>query len=154
VNSGNTDKISSHAIILFWILRRCMGTGQHLKNRYGSGYLLELKLKSLGSETSGSASLADVDSSRAGRKENLTTFINSLFTSAHVQESFEDRIIFGIAQDNISSLSETFQALEEGRLIIIHNLSSIHFSSIVVYNMLEHKGKYVFVWLASVIWMA
>ncbi|XP_046440757.1 ABC-type organic anion transporter ABCA8-like [Daphnia pulex] len=94
---------------------RCMGTGQHLKNRYGSGYLLELKLKSLGSETSGSASLADVDSSRSERKENLTTFINSLFTSAHVQESFEDRIIFGIAQDNISSLSETFQALEEAR---------------------------------------
>lgn len=103
---------------------RCMGTGQHLKNRYGSGYLLELKLKSLGSETSGSASLADVDSSRSERKENLTTFINSLFTSAHVQESFEDRIIFGIAQDNISSLSETFQALEEGN----HNLCFLRFT--------------------------
>ena len=90
-----------------------MGTGQHLKNRYGSGYLLELKLKSLSSETSGSASLADVDSSRSKRKENLTTFINSLFTSAHVQESFEDRIIFGISQDNISSLFDTFQALDE-----------------------------------------
>jgi ATP-binding cassette subfamily A (ABC1) protein 5 len=103
---------------------RCMGTGQHLKNRYGSGYLLELKLKSLGSETSGSASLTDVDSSRSERKENLTTFINSLFTSAHVQESFEDRIIFGIAQDNISSLSETFQALEEGN----HNLCFLRFT--------------------------
>lgn len=91
-----------------------MGTGQHLKNRYGSGYLLELKLKSLSSETSGSASFTDVDSSRMERKENLTKFINSLFTSAHVQESFEDRVIFGIAQDNISSLAETFQALEEG----------------------------------------
>ncbi|XP_045030700.1 ABC-type organic anion transporter ABCA8 [Daphnia magna] len=94
---------------------RCVGTGQHLKNRYGSGYLLELKLKSLSSETSGSASFTDVDSSRTQRKENLITFINSLFTSAHVQESFEDRVIFGISQDNISSLAETFRTLEEAR---------------------------------------
>ncbi len=100
-------------------MRRCLGTGQHLKNRYGSGYLLELKLKSLSSETSGSAAAADVDVSRAGRKEALTKFIYNLFPSAFVQEDFEDRIIFAIAQDNISSLAETFRALEEGRFYLI-----------------------------------
>lgn len=87
-----------------------------MKNRYGSGYLLELKLKSLSSETSGSAAAEDVEISRAQRKENLTTFIHKLFPSAHIQESFEDRVIFGIAQDNITSLAETFKVLEEGSL--------------------------------------
>ena len=93
---------------------RCLGTGQHLKNRYGSGYLLELKLKSLNSETRGSAAETDVEASRTERKEALKMFIQSLFSSAFIQESFEDRMIFGIAQDNISSLAETFKALEEG----------------------------------------
>lgn len=96
-----------------------MGTGQHLKNRYGSGYLLELKLKSLSSETSGSAATEDVETSRTQRKENLTAFILKLFSSAQIQESFEDRVIFAIAQDNITSLAETFKELEEGNIPLI-----------------------------------
>ena len=110
-------------------MSRCLGTGQHLKNRYGSGYLLELKLKSLNSETSGSATATDVEASRAERKEALTKFIHTLFPSAFIQESFEDRTIFGIAQDSISSLSETFKALEEGwwySLVSSINITLLH----------------------------
>ena len=94
--------------------KRCLGTGQHLKNRYGSGYLLELKLKSLSSETSGSATVLDVETSRVERKQGLTAFITNIFSSAKIQESFEDRIIFSIAQDNVTSLADTFKSLEEG----------------------------------------
>lgn len=94
---------------------RCIGTGQHLKNRYGSGYLLELKLKSLSSETSGSATLRDVEAVRRRRKEELKTFIQGMFSTAQVQEDFEDRIIFAIAQESIVSLAETFNALETGK---------------------------------------
>lgn len=100
------------------LVNRCLGTGQHLKNRYGSGYLLELKLKSLSSETSGSASSTDVEVSRAERKANLIAYINRQFSSAQVQESFEDRVIFAIAQDNITSLADTFKSLEEGKVVI------------------------------------
>ena len=93
---------------------RCLGTGQHLKNRYGSGYLLELKLKSLSSETSGSAQSKDVEAIRKQRKEELSQFIRNMFSTATIQEDFEDRIIFNIAQESIVSLAQTFQDLEEG----------------------------------------
>ena len=102
---------------LIFVYYRCLGTGQHLKNRYGSGYLLELKLKSLSSETSGSATVFDVEASRVARKQGLTAFITNIFSSAKIQESFEDRIIFSIAQENITSLAETFKSLEEGKSI-------------------------------------
>lgn len=104
-----------------------------MKNRYGSGYLLELKLKSLSSETSGSASTEDVEVSRAQRKEDLTAFIHKLFSSAHVQESFEDRIIFGIAQDNITSLAETFKSLEEGKSVNSQTNASVSISILFFY---------------------
>lgn len=86
-----------------------------MKNRYGSGYILELKLKSLASETSGSATARDVEEAREKRKEHLSAFIRNLFSSSQLQETFEDRITFSIAQDSISSLAETFRALEEGK---------------------------------------
>jgi len=94
---------------------RCLGTGQHLKNRYGSGYLLELKLKSLASETSGFAEQTRVNTARTERMNLLTDFIVRLFSSAVILESFEDRIIFNIAQENVVSLAHTFESLEKVR---------------------------------------
>jgi hypothetical protein len=95
---------------------RCLGTSQHLKNRYGNGYILEIKLKSLASETSGSASDTAVSATRLERKEKLTVFIRQLFRDALIQESFEDRLIFGLAQDSVVSLADTFNSLEGGKL--------------------------------------
>jgi len=94
---------------------RCLGTGQHLKNRYGTGYLLELKLKSLASETSGLAEQSSVEAVRTERINLLTAFIARLFPSATVQESFEDRVIFNVAQESIVSLAYTFESLEKVR---------------------------------------
>ena len=99
---------------------RCLGTSQHLKNRYGSGYILEIKLKSLASETSGSAAVADVNAARDERKAKLTEFTRSMFTDALIQESFEDRVIFGLAQDSVVSLAETFNSLENGKKLHIY----------------------------------
>nr|QST14978.1 ABCA5 protein [Diaphanosoma celebensis] len=94
---------------------RCLGTSQHLKNRYGNGYVLEIKLKSLSSETSGSASAVDVAAERVRRKEKLTDFVRRLFRDALIEESFEDRLIFGLAQENVVSLADTFNSLEGAR---------------------------------------
>ena len=103
---------------------RCLGTGQHLKNRYGSGYLLELKLKSLASETSGFAEQTRVNTARTERMNLLTDFIVRLFSSAVIQESFEDRIIFNIAQENVVSLAHTFESLEKGTSKFLHSSPS------------------------------
>jgi len=93
----------------------CIGTGQHLKNRYGSGYLLEIKLKSLASESNGLAEQTSVDITRSQRKSRLNTFVVRLFPTAAVHESFEDRIIFNIAQHSVLSLAHTFESLENAR---------------------------------------
>lgn len=103
---------------------RCLGTGQHLKNRYGSGYLLELKLKSLASETSGFAEQTRVNTARTERMNLLTDFIVRLFSSAVILESFEDRIIFNIAQENVVSLAHTFESLEKGTSKFLHSSPS------------------------------
>lgn len=78
-----------------------------MKNRYGSGYLIELKLKSLASESSDRLAEQKANADRIRR-------INSLFPSAVVQESFEDRVIFSVAQESIISLAHTFESLEKG----------------------------------------
>ena len=94
-------------MFIFNFISRCIGTGQHLKNRYGSGYLLEVKLRAVTS---------DVRNVRTERREALVAFANKTFKNINIQESFEDRIIFNIAQDSVTSLSETFQALEAGTI--------------------------------------
>lgn len=95
-------------------VRRCIGTGQHLKNRYGNGYILEIKLKNASLELSESSASTEQQYSRQERKENVISFVKRLFVGAEIHETFEDRIIFAIAQDSINALSETFRALEEG----------------------------------------
>ena len=110
------DALCSRVGIMVKGEMRCLGTSQHLKNRYGNGYILEIKLKSLASETSGSASDTAVSATRLERKEKLTVFIRQLFRDALIQESFEDRLIFGLAQDSVVSLADTFNSLEGGKL--------------------------------------
>lgn len=82
-----------------------------MKNRYGSGYLLEIKLKAV------TSSATDVQTLRSERREALVTFANETFKKVSIQESFEDRIIFNIAQDSVESLSDTFKALEAGNAL-------------------------------------
>lgn len=77
--------------------------------------MLELKLKSLASETSGLAEQSSVEAVRTERINLLTAFIARLFPSATVQESFEDRVIFNVAQESIVSLAYTFESLEKVR---------------------------------------
>ncbi len=51
---------------------------------------------------------------RDQRRQKLTDFIKGLFSEALVKETFEDRVIFGIAQDSVVSLADTFKLLENG----------------------------------------
>ena len=80
-----------------------MGPTQHLKTKYGSGYLLEVKLSG---------------SSRAGREEleervqALERHLMTLFPNATCLESFAERAQYKIPQSDVGVLSATFAALE------------------------------------------
>ena len=83
-------------------LFRCLGSGQHLKTKFGTGYLLEVKLMT--------SSSCDEEE----QVEELNKFVLSQFPDASVMESFGERVIYKIPQDNIVSLRQTFTALEQG----------------------------------------
>ncbi|XP_055600772.1 cholesterol transporter ABCA5-like isoform X2 [Uranotaenia lowii] len=114
---------------------RCLGSTQHLKNLYGAGYTLEIKLKhveSMYSETpiesqpsSSQEQLQLQDQSAAAtpvinncidnRSMALRNFVTDLFPSATLEESFADRLVYSVPQQAVSSLAECFSRLEKAK---------------------------------------
>lgn len=87
---------------------RCLGSTQHLKNLYGAGYTLEMKLRG-GDSTPTSSS--------AARITKLKDFVSNLFQEAVLQESFADRLVFSVPQQSVSSLANCFLELERGKCL-------------------------------------
>ena len=75
---------------------RCLGSTQHLKNKYGGGYMLEMKLKQTGSND-----WAVVEA------EVMAHFADTLLS-----EAFADRRMYSIPQNSVVSLATTFSKLE------------------------------------------
>ncbi|XP_058834897.1 cholesterol transporter ABCA5-like [Topomyia yanbarensis] len=116
---------------------RCLGSTQHLKNLYGAGYTLEIKLKhveSVYSETpiesqpSSSQEQLQLDQSVDhiaatpvisncidNRSMALRNFVTDLFPSATLEESFADRLVYSVPQQVVSSLAECFSRLEKAK---------------------------------------
>ncbi|XP_053988068.1 cholesterol transporter ABCA5-like isoform X2 [Hylaeus volcanicus] len=86
---------------------RCIGSTQHLKNLYGAGYTLEMKL--LGGDCTPTTPSGD-------RITGLKEFVSSLFPDASLEESFADRLVFGVPQHAVTSLAECFMQLEKAKL--------------------------------------
>ncbi|XP_054008556.1 cholesterol transporter ABCA5-like isoform X3 [Hylaeus anthracinus] len=86
---------------------RCIGSTQHLKNLYGAGYTLEMKL--LGGDCTPTTPSGD-------RITGLKEFVSSLFPDASLEESFADRLVFGVPQHAVNSLAECFMQLEKAKL--------------------------------------
>nr|XP_006816828.1 PREDICTED: ATP-binding cassette sub-family A member 5-like [Saccoglossus kowalevskii] len=86
---------------------RCLGSTQHLKDKYGGGYILEVKLKSSDDEE-------DV-STLAEKIQKLETFVMDAFPSANMIENFGERIMYKIPRDGVKSLAIVFDTLEEGK---------------------------------------
>ncbi|CAG9854771.1 unnamed protein product [Phyllotreta striolata] len=82
---------------------RCLGSTQHLKNLYGAGYNLEIKLR------------LDSNSDGSGRLNACKEFINSKFSDVKLEESISDRLIFSVPQHNVPSLASCFRFLEEAK---------------------------------------
>ena len=80
--------------LYFWFYR-CLGSTQHLKNKYGSGYFLELQLPPC--ET----------------QENINSIVIDKFPNATLTEQFGLRISYKVPNDNVQSLSKTFANLAQ-----------------------------------------
>ena len=91
-----------------YISCRCLGASTHLKNKYGSGYLLEVKLTTKDSQ---STSLDD-------RLAGIHQYIVERFPGATVMEQFSERVQYKVPRSSVTSLSRAFTVLEEGNVII------------------------------------
>ncbi|XP_058458945.1 cholesterol transporter ABCA5-like [Malaya genurostris] len=116
---------------------RCLGSTQHLKNLYGAGYTLEIKLKHvesvyndtpIESQPSSSQEQLQLDQSVDhiaanpvinncidNRSMALRNFVTDLFPSATLEESFADRLVYSVPQQVVSSLAECFSRLEKAK---------------------------------------
>lgn len=121
---------------------RCLGSTQHLKNLYGAGYTLEIKLKhyeesynnistvengdglsaplpTVAIQMSSSVETAARESqlfhaTQDDRVQALKNFVNDLFPDACLEESFADRLVYSVPQHAVSSLAQCFHNLEKG----------------------------------------
>ncbi|NXE01436.1 ABCA9 protein, partial [Chaetorhynchus papuensis] len=76
---------------------RCIGSIQYLKNKFGKGYLLEIKVK-------------DAESSDA-----LHTEILKIFPGAARQERFPSLLVYKVPMTDALPLSQSFSKLEEAK---------------------------------------
>ncbi|XP_044763088.1 ABC transporter A family member 1-like [Coccinella septempunctata] len=86
---------------------RCLGPTQHLKNLYGAGYTLEIKLK--GGDSTPTSTTGD-------KGNDLREFVANLFQDANLLESFADRLVFSVPQSSVPSLAKCFTSLEKAKI--------------------------------------
>lgn len=87
---------------------RCLGSTQHLKNLYGAGYTLEVKLKN------SELNQTEFDE-KVERTQALRLFVSNLFPDAILEESFADRLVYSVPQHAVSSLADCFSKLEKAK---------------------------------------
>ncbi|GFO31443.1 ATP-binding cassette sub-family a member 5, partial [Plakobranchus ocellatus] len=93
---------------------QCVGSTQHLKNKFGSGYILEVKLS-----LRVAANVEDL-------MDKLEEHLKSLFPDMKTVERFMERAQYSIPNENVTSLGKTFSSLE--RCKTTHNLEEYSFS--------------------------
>ena len=92
------DAICSKIGILVNGELRCLGSSQHLKNKFGAGYLLEIKTQDW----------ADLESK-----------VRQLFPLAELLESFPGCKVWSIQQVNVPSLTSAFQQLQKRKCTVV-----------------------------------
>ncbi|XP_013398468.1 ATP-binding cassette sub-family A member 5-like [Lingula anatina] len=84
---------------------KCMGASQHLKLKFGQGYVLEIKLRAEGLTT------GEQEQKWAVLKHEL----KMVFPDIEELELFGDRAQFKIPQEDVKSLAEVFTSLERAK---------------------------------------
>lgn len=82
---------------MLFCIYRCVGSSQHLKNKYGDGYQLEIKLTDTGSEDAMS---------------RLMEFVSSELPQSEVIERFSDRILYTLPTSSITTPAHVFRSME------------------------------------------
>ncbi|CAG2115476.1 unnamed protein product [Medioppia subpectinata] len=96
------DALCTRLAIMIKGVMRCIGSVQHLKNKYGAGYVLEIKWTQT--------------PDNAGFGPKLKHTIESFFANnVSVKEEYNNRLAFDIPQQSIQSLSKIFSFLEDLR---------------------------------------
>lgn len=99
------DALCTRVAIMVNGKMECIGATQHLKNKFSSGYLLEVKLK-----------MEDVSDDEQGRLlDELESFVMSLFPNAIRLEKFGTHAQYKIPKSDVPSLANVFASLEEGK---------------------------------------
>ncbi|RDD39982.1 ATP-binding cassette sub-family A member 5 [Trichoplax sp. H2] len=96
------DALCSRVAIMVRGQLRCLGSTQHLKNKHGGGYHLEIKYAS--NETT-----AHQERDSFYRVNN---FVKTVFPNAAITEHFSHRIVYKIPSSNVTSLANSFSSLE------------------------------------------
>lgn len=99
------DALCSRVGIMVKGQLRCLGSTQHLKSIFGSGYTLELKLKQ--THTSGP--------SPEHSMEQLHDYVIKLLPGATQSEVFGGRVIYKVPKEGVGALSVIFNKLEKGK---------------------------------------
>lgn len=85
---------------------RCIGATQHLKTKFSSGYLLEVKLQ-----------IQDItEEAQAHKLDHLEEYVMSLFPNASRLEKFGTYAQFKVPKTDVPSLANVFSSLEEGKI--------------------------------------
>lgn len=104
---------------------RCIGSTQHLKNLYGAGYTLEIKLRNIDC----------TPTTPSGDKVSaIKEFVTGLFVDSSLEESFADRIVFSVPQEAVKSIADCFQQLEKGKAMKFRSKTYNILSNIALYN--------------------
>ncbi|CAH2268850.1 jg27177 [Pararge aegeria aegeria] len=90
---------------------RCIGSTQHLKNLYGAGYTLEMKI----GQHNQKPCLFSTESSGGASAEAAIALVAQLFPAATLEESFAERLVFSVPQCSVSSLARCFQQIEDAK---------------------------------------
>ncbi|NXG29187.1 ABCAA protein, partial [Dromaius novaehollandiae] len=107
---------------------RCIGSIQYLKNKFGKGYLLEIKVKD------------------PERTDLLHAEILRIFPGAARQEWFPSLLVYKVPMEDAVPLSQSFSKLEEAKRTF--NLEEYSFSLNTLAQASDFKARHVFLELS------
>ncbi|XP_078349015.1 cholesterol transporter ABCA5-like isoform X2 [Oculina patagonica] len=99
------DALCSRVGIMVKGQLKCLGSTQHLKSTYGSGYTLEIKL----------TQTQTPESSTEDSMERLHSYVVELLPGATRSEMFGGRVIYKVPREGVGALSVIFNKLERGK---------------------------------------
>lgn len=105
---------------IFLFLLRCLGSTQHLKNKYGGGYVLDIKSGRDTTEQEWVEIHAEVQS--------IFENVDSGGEQIKIEEAFADRRTYAVPQSIVSSLGHVFSRLEKCKFLEKSILLSNSFS--------------------------